>query len=70
MHIVDALFSSSSDGYRETLYLQSQNGNLYSAPYFQSSDCDLSTANQACEFEALRSDVPSEVTWCSEAFGV
>lgn len=37
----------------ETLYLQSQNGNLYTGS----------------EYEALREDVPREVSWCSEALG-
>ncbi|EED84733.1 predicted protein, partial [Postia placenta Mad-698-R] len=43
-------------------YLQSQNGNLYTARYYDSvGDSDPS------EFEPLRGDVPSEVPWCSEA---
>lgn len=45
-------------------YLQSQNGNLYSSPFFQGDPQDSS------EFEALRKDVPSEVRWCSEALSM
>ncbi|KAF9055295.1 Clavaminate synthase-like protein [Hymenopellis radicata] len=46
----------------EAYYLQSQNGNLYSAGYF------TSPASDASEFEPLRPDVPPEISWCSEAF--
>ncbi|KAJ3559205.1 hypothetical protein NP233_g11324 [Leucocoprinus birnbaumii] len=42
-------------------YLQSQNGNLYSSEYFSDGGHSLS------EFEPLRDDVPSQVSWCSEA---
>ncbi|KAF5363697.1 hypothetical protein D9756_000620 [Leucocoprinus leucothites] len=42
-------------------YLQSQNGNLYSSEHFANNGHSLS------EFEPLRDDVPSEVSWCSEA---
>ncbi|KAH7929452.1 Clavaminate synthase-like protein [Leucogyrophana mollusca] len=46
-----------------TLYLQSQNGNLYSASFFEQDGRDIS------EFESLRADVPSNISWCGEAFG-
>ncbi|KAF8914631.1 cupin-like domain-containing protein [Mucidula mucida] len=46
----------------EAYYLQSQNGNLYSAGYLTSPDLDAS------EFDPLRPDVPPEISWCSEAF--
>ncbi|EGO01893.1 hypothetical protein SERLA73DRAFT_177489 [Serpula lacrymans var. lacrymans S7.3] len=46
----------------EVYYLQSQNGNLYSNSFFDHSDEDTS------EFESLRPDVPSDISWCSEAF--
>lgn len=49
---------------KEIHYLQSQNGNLYSNRYF-----DLGPKNDPSEFESLRSDVPSEILWCSEALG-
>ncbi|KZT74411.1 Clavaminate synthase-like protein [Daedalea quercina L-15889] len=46
----------------EVYYLQSQNGNMYTGRYFElTSDPDPS------EFEPLREDIPSEITWCSEA---
>ncbi|KAG9317290.1 Clavaminate synthase-like protein [Chiua virens] len=41
-------------------YLQSQNGNLYSEDFF-------SKGEDASEFEALRTDVPSEVDFVREA---
>ncbi|KZV76076.1 Clavaminate synthase-like protein [Peniophora sp. CONT] len=48
---------------REALYLQSQNGNLYSSAYFSQSEEELP------ELAPLRSDIPAEVPWCSEALG-
>lgn len=44
-------------------YLQSQNGNLYSSEHFNSGD-------SSSEYDPLREDVPSEVSWCSEALGL
>lgn len=41
----------------EVYYLQSQNGNIYSANETHSSS----------EYEALQVDVPPEISWCSEA---
>jgi jumonji domain-containing protein 7 len=46
----------------EIRYLQSQNGNVYSNRFFEG------TADPS-EFEALRPDIPCEISWCSEAFG-
>ncbi|GBE79449.1 Clavaminate synthase-like protein [Sparassis latifolia] len=46
----------------EICYLQSQNGNLYTACYF-----NLSGDPDPSEFEPLREDVPSEIPWCSDA---
>ncbi|KAJ7180091.1 cupin-like domain-containing protein [Mycena crocata] len=46
----------------EICYLQSQNGNVYSNRFFEGSP-------DPSEFEALRADIPSEISWCSEAFG-
>ncbi|KAG7449183.1 Clavaminate synthase-like protein [Guyanagaster necrorhizus] len=43
-------------------YLQSQNGNVYSAAYFDNVDSDFS------EFDVLRPDIPSEIHWCSKSF--
>ena len=48
---------------REALYLQSQNGNLYSSAYFAASEVYLP------ELALLRPDVPAEIPWCSEALG-
>ncbi|KAH9938630.1 Clavaminate synthase-like protein [Fomitopsis serialis] len=57
---LDPADATSAD--REVYYLQSQNGNMFTGRYFDStSDPDSS------EFEPLREDVPSEITWCSEA---
>lgn len=50
----------------EVCYLQSQNGNLFSSDFFGRSSDD---ANSPSEFEPLRSDVPSEIPWCTEALG-
>ncbi|KAH7887736.1 cupin-like domain-containing protein [Phlebopus sp. FC_14] len=55
------LRSGCDSGTRYAYYLQSQNGNLYSSTHFSSNADDHS------EFEALRSDVPSEIQWISEA---
>lgn len=44
------------------MYLQSQNGNLYTNDFF-------TTGTSSTEFEPLRKNVPSEVSWCSRAFG-
>ncbi|KAI0720305.1 Clavaminate synthase-like protein [Cerioporus squamosus] len=46
----------------EVHYLQSQNGNMFSATYF-----DMSGNEDPSEFEPLREFVPSEIPWCSEA---
>ncbi|KAJ7700096.1 Clavaminate synthase-like protein [Mycena rosella] len=46
----------------EIYYLQSQNGNVYSNRFFEG-------APDPSEFEALRPDIPSEIPWCSAAFG-
>ncbi|KAJ6539351.1 cupin-like domain-containing protein [Mycena capillaripes] len=46
----------------EIYYLQSQNGNVYSNRFFEGTP-------DPSEFEALRADIPSEIPWCSEAFG-
>ncbi|KIK06699.1 hypothetical protein K443DRAFT_673988 [Laccaria amethystina LaAM-08-1] len=50
----------------EVRYLQSQNGNLFPSDFFGRSSDD---ANSPSEFEPLRSDVPSEIPWCTEALG-
>ncbi|KAK2466214.1 hypothetical protein APHAL10511_001856 [Amanita phalloides] len=51
--------SSRSDP-SEICYLQSQNGNLYASKFFKGVD-------DPSELESLREDVPSEISWCSEA---
>ncbi|KII95182.1 hypothetical protein PLICRDRAFT_34019 [Plicaturopsis crispa FD-325 SS-3] len=55
--------SGTSSSLHETHYLQSQNGNLYSALSF-GGDPEY----DGSEFEPLRSDVPREVPSCSKAF--
>lgn len=44
-------------------YLQSQNGNLFSAEYFTGGP------NETSEFKSLRRDIPSSIPWCTEALG-
>ena len=46
-------------------YLQSQNGNVYTASDFLS---DVDTVEKS-ELEPLLDDVPKEVSWASEALG-
>ncbi|EIN10622.1 Clavaminate synthase-like protein [Punctularia strigosozonata HHB-11173 SS5] len=50
----------------EVQYLQSQNGNIYSAAFFENEGQDQKDDS---EFAVLRPDVPSEIPWCSETFG-
>jgi jumonji domain-containing protein 7 len=47
----------------DVYYLQSQNGNVYSSRFFEGTP-------DPSEFETLRPDIPSEIPWCSEAFGI
>ena len=47
-------------------YLQSQNGNMFTAAYFDMSGTDDPDSS---EFEPLREYLPSEIPWCSEALG-
>ncbi|KAG2013653.1 hypothetical protein CC2G_010538 [Coprinopsis cinerea AmutBmut pab1-1] len=51
----------------ESYYLQSQNGNLFSAD-FLSGDFTGQVDTES-EFVPLQEDVPSEISWCSEALG-
>ncbi|KAH8830899.1 cupin-like domain-containing protein [Flagelloscypha sp. PMI_526] len=63
MTMNELLSSLGQDGSIEEIrYLQSQNGNVYSAMYFS----DGPEASPS-EFESLREDIPSDVPWCSEA---
>ncbi|KAJ7276405.1 cupin-like domain-containing protein [Mycena haematopus] len=39
-------------------YLQSQNGNIYSSGFFEGT-------SDSSEFELLRPDIPTEISWCS-----
>jgi len=67
-HFLQKLRNGKKGGSQETFYLQSQNGNLYSASYFlQKNESDK--LSNACEFEKLRPDIPSQVSWCSDALG-
>ncbi|KIL70053.1 hypothetical protein M378DRAFT_68218 [Amanita muscaria Koide BX008] len=59
--LLSKLTAVASDG-PEVHYLQSQNGNLYGAEFFQGQ-----TDAKTTEFELLRKDVPSEVSWASKA---
>ncbi|KAG6814184.1 hypothetical protein H0H92_000861 [Tricholoma furcatifolium] len=54
--------STSNNG--DIYYLQSQNGNMYCADDFSGQG-----AQSTSEFEPLRSDVPSDVAFCTEALG-
>ena len=55
---------ASDDQSSEVCYLQSQNGNLYSAASLNGAlDTDVS------EFEPFAHDVPKDISWCSEALG-
>lgn len=55
----------SSSASSDVCYLQSQNGNLYS-----SSDFFEEGRTSESEFQPLRRDVPSDISWCTEALGV
>ncbi|KAF8076394.1 cupin-like domain-containing protein [Lyophyllum atratum] len=50
----------------EVCYLQSQNGNLYSRTGTDFEEADVSSIS---EFQPLRCDVPSDISWCTEALG-
>lgn len=50
----------------EIHYLQSQNGNLFTTASFEP---DSDPQQDVSEFEPLRTDVPNQVDWCSEALG-
>ncbi|KAG6817412.1 hypothetical protein H0H87_009057 [Tephrocybe sp. NHM501043] len=54
--------SGSKSGEGDIRYLQSQNGNLYSSDYFEG-------AESFSEFQPLRTDVPSDIPFCTEALG-
>ncbi|TFL06008.1 Clavaminate synthase-like protein [Pterulicium gracile] len=58
----ELLGSLNDEANQEVMYLQSQNGNLYTNDFF-------TTGTSSTEFEPLRKNVPSEVSWCSRAFG-
>lgn len=57
---------ASDDKSSEVYYLQSQNGNLYSADSLNSI---LDNADIESEFEPLTYEVPKDIPWCSEALG-
>lgn len=61
MSMENLLKQINSSDHGDIYYLQSQNGNLFSA-----GDEEGGTAS---EFDLLRSDVVSEIDWCSEALG-
>ncbi|EPQ59252.1 Clavaminate synthase-like protein [Gloeophyllum trabeum ATCC 11539] len=64
MTMAEFLDKLTSDDQNEVLYMQTQNGNLYPAGYFEPGSVDGSS-----ECESLREDAPSEIPWCSEALG-
>ncbi|KAG6919429.1 hypothetical protein DXG01_006312 [Tephrocybe rancida] len=55
----------STSGNEDIRYLQSQNGNMYSGDFGVQGAQSMSTS----EFEPLRSDVPSDIPFCTEALG-
>ncbi|KAF8607967.1 Clavaminate synthase-like protein [Ceratobasidium sp. AG-I] len=61
--LLTAISQSEQDPSSEVYYLQSQNGNMYTASDFLS-DVD---AVEKSELEPLLDDVPKEVSWASEA---
>ena len=56
-------WSADEQDTEEVCYLQSQNGNLFSAQSFTG-------GGNPTEFFPLTEDVPSEVSWMSEALGI
>jgi hypothetical protein len=56
---------SDDDESSEVCYLQSQNGNLYSADSLNGVSDDTNIS----EFEPLIHDVPKDISWCTEALG-
>ncbi|KAF9462654.1 cupin-like domain-containing protein [Collybia nuda] len=68
MTMSDFLSKLSSVSHSEVYYLQSQNGNIHSK-YDSLSDSNGDIAPKVSEFGALKRDVPSDVSWCSKAFG-
>ncbi|CAE6428287.1 unnamed protein product [Rhizoctonia solani] len=64
--LFQAIKRSEQDPSNEVYYLQSQNGNMYSAVDFESGP-DHASSSELCP--ALLSDVPREIPWASEALG-
>jgi jumonji domain-containing protein 7 len=59
--LLDAL---SDENREEVVYLQSQNGNLYTSTFFNQDG----PAPDHSEFESLRSNTHPDIPWCTEAF--
>ncbi|CAE6464459.1 unnamed protein product [Rhizoctonia solani] len=64
--LFQAIKKSEQDASSEVYYLQSQNGNMYSAADFESGS-DHASNSELCP--ELLSDVPREIPWASEALG-
>ncbi|CAE6397141.1 unnamed protein product [Rhizoctonia solani] len=64
--LLEAIKRSEQEASDEVYYLQSQNGNMYSAVDFESSP-DRPSDSELCP--ELLSDVPKEILWASEALG-
>lgn len=50
---------------KDILYLQSQNGNLFA----RGSSGSIDDTSPNSELDPLRSDVPKDISWCSDALG-
>ncbi|KAH9936956.1 Clavaminate synthase-like protein [Amylocystis lapponica] len=59
---LDKLSPEANASASEVYYLQSQNGNMYTNRYF-----DPTAEDDPSEFEPLRNDVPSDISWCTDA---
>ncbi|KAF8681238.1 Clavaminate synthase [Rhizoctonia solani] len=64
--LFQAIKRSEQDASSDVCYLQSQNGNMYSAVDFESGP-DRPSDSELCP--QLLSDVPKEISWASEALG-
>ncbi|TDL29489.1 Clavaminate synthase-like protein [Rickenella mellea] len=62
--LLEDLHTSRSDGRRDVLYLQSQNGNM-----FRNTSLTNDMTEDPTEFGPLRKDISREISWASEALG-
>lgn len=55
----------------EVCYLQSQNGNMYTARSFEVGDnAKVVDDDEESEFLPLRPDIPKDIDWATEALGM